>query len=309
MGRTGSSEVLFGVAAATVVIGLGYGAVSDWRTREVSDHLWLVLALVGSALAVAGAWGSGVLPTLLYLAMALLVLEHLLPWDVAVERIHPQLPGALEAIAYVGVLAWLTWVGLTYGVGASGLPIGVIAVYASVLLARTLFELGLLYGGADAKALMVTGLLVPVAATPLLPIPMAAQLPLAVFPFALTLLMNAAVLSILVPLGLGVRNLARGDFEFPRGFTGYRLDVRELPRHFVWLKDPTFARDRTDEEREVETTAEDVALRRRQRDQLLAKGVARVWVTPQLPFIILLAAGAVSGLLAGNLLYDVLSLL
>ena len=310
MGPTASSgELLFWLGAAAVSIGLGYGAVSDWRTREVSDLLWFVLALVGTALVLVGSWTSGLVPFLLYLMVAGLVIEHLLPWDVAVERVSESLPGVIEVVAYVLVLVVLIWSWLSFGVGAAGLPVGVLAVYAGVLLARTLFELGLLYGGADAKALMVTGLILPIAATPLLPVPAAALPPLALFPFSLTLLMNAALLSIAVPLGLALRNLVKGEFEFPRGFTGYVLPVRELPRRFVWLKDPTFGRDLTDEEQEVETTEEDIALRTRQRDALLAKGVDRVWVTPQLPFVILLTAGAISGILAGNLLYDLLALL
>ena len=309
MGRTGTSDVLFWIGAATVVAGLGYGAYADWRSREVSDRLWLLLGVVGCALGLGGGWPIGLVPFLLYLVVAALVLEHLLPWDVAVERVHPDLPGAIEILAYVAVLVLLLAMGLSLGVGETGLPIGVEAVYTSVLLARGLFEFGLLYGGADAKALMVTGLLVPIAAHPLLPVPSSALAPLAVLPFALTLLMNAALLAVAVPVGLALRNLAAGEFEFPRGFTGYRLDVHELPRRFVWLKDPTFSRELSREELEVETTEEDLALRRRQRDELLARGVRRVWDTPQLPFIILLAAGAVAGFVFGNLIYDLFALL
>jgi prepilin signal peptidase PulO-like enzyme (type II secretory pathway) len=37
--------------------------------------------------------------------------------------------------------------------------------------------------------------------------------------------------------------------------------------------------------------------------------VSRVWVTPQLPFLVLMAAGTFTGLLAGNLLLDLFSAL
>jgi preflagellin peptidase FlaK len=292
-----------------LVAGLLYGSYSDWRTREVSDRLWQAMAVVGTIVVVALAFPDGPRSVGLYLLAGGLVLEHLLPWDELVERWHPSLPGVIEIVVYAGLLVILLSVGLTSGIGPADLPIGVVAIYVTVILSRVLFEVGLLYGGADAKALMVAGLLVPTLASPLLSIPASAAAPLAVFPFSLTLLMNAALLALAVPLSLAARNIRRGDFEFPLAFTSLRIDVEELPRRFVWLRDPTFHHPESEEEREVETTEEDIRLRKRQRDELVAQGIQRVWVTPQLPFVILLAAGGVSGLIAGNLIYDLFALL
>jgi hypothetical protein len=307
--ETKFDDLVYLAEAVALTAGLGYAAYADWRSREVSDRLWLLMALVGSFLAILGATPNGVRSMLLFALVAALVLEHLVPWDVPVEKLHPDLPGILELVVYVGVLLVLLAVGWAPGIGPEGLPLGVIAVYVTVLLARGLFEVGLLYGGADAKALMVAGLLIPIGSTTLVSLPLSASAPLAVFPFSLTVLMNSALFAIVVPLWLLVRNVRRGEFELGRGFTGFRIDVEELPHHFVWIRDPTFPSSLTDEEKEVETAEEDQSLRERQRSELRAAGVARIWVTPQIPFVILLAAGAIAGLLLGNLLYDLFAVL
>jgi len=273
--------------------------------REVDDLVWLVAALVGSALGFVAFAGLGVVPVLSWALVSGLVLEHLVPWDVRVERVSESLPGAVELVLYLGIGLGLLGLALSAGVGSSGIPLEAIAVYASVLLARALFELGVLYGGADAKAIMVAGILVPLDAAPVFHVPFAASTFLAIYPFTLTLLVNAALLAVVVPVGLAVRNALRGRFEFPRAFTGYQIPVAELPRRFVWLRDPTFRPG--GEEDEADTAEEDQTLRERQARELAAQGIREVWVTPQLPFVVFLAAGAVAGLLAGNLLFDLLA--
>jgi preflagellin peptidase FlaK len=305
----GIAEVAQGAAIGALWVGLGIAAYRDWVAREVSDALWILLALVGGAAAftVLAASGVGPLGELLWIVLGLFVIEHLLPWDEALARRWESLPGVLEVILYLGLGAALAGLAIRDGVGPSGVPVAVLAGYLGVVFARALFEIGLLYGGADAKALMVAGFVVPIFASPWIPLPAAATTLLAFYPFAVTLLMDAAVFSITIPLGLALRNVARGEFEFPRAFIGYRLDVVDLADRFVWLRDPTFQRGARDEE--AETSADDRALRVRQRDELLARGIRRVWVTPQLPYVVFLALGAVAGIVAGNLIFDLAALL
>ncbi|HEV2316272.1 MAG TPA: prepilin peptidase [Thermoplasmata archaeon] len=290
--------------AGILVAGLAYAAWTDWRTREVPDSVWQAMAVLG---AVVGpfALGTASLPALaLWVVVAAFVLQHLFPWDRRWVDSDSPLPGYLELGAYVGTFALLALGGWRYGIGPGGLPIAVIAVFVTVLLARALFEVGVLYGGADAKALMVAGLLVPLFPNPLLRISTSASQVLGVYPFSLDLLMDAALLAIAIPLALAVYNARRGDFEFPRAFTSYRIPVDRLPDSFVWLRDPLT----NDDVEEAPTSEEDRVLRERQRDRLKAEGATEVWVTPQLPFVVLLWGGAVVALLAGNLLFDLLAL-
>lgn len=281
----------------------GYAAYSDWRTREVREEVWLAGGVVGAVIGAVALAGDGLLALGLWALVALFVLQHLVPWDEWVERVSEDLPGYLELAAYIGVGLILVAAGWTYGVTASGLPVAVIAVYVTALAGRALFETRLLYGGADAKAVIVAGLILPLDATPLAHLPAAATGLLAFYPFSLTLLIDGALFGLAVPIALVARNLAKGTFEFPRGFTGLRIPVDELPHRFVWLRDPTFAA----EEEDVDSTEEDVALRTRQAAELRAKGVREVWVTPQVPYVVLLAAGALAGILFGNLLFDLLA--
>jgi hypothetical protein len=300
------SQVASQVGAVVLLAGLAVAAYADWRYREVSDTLWIVLAIAGLGVGAVAVAPSGALSVGLWLVVAAFVLEHMVPWDEHLGRVE-WVPGVVEMGLYAGVGVLLLLVGLKDGFGGSGVPSAAVAVYVSVLFGRGLFEARVLYGGADAKALMVAALLVPLYAHPLLPLPSNATMALGVFPFAFTLLLNAAVIAIAVPIVLVVRNLINGELEGLGSFTGFRIDVQELPDRFVWIRDPTFHAD--PEEEEVETSEDDKRLRERQRDRLIADGVHRVWVTPQIPFVVLMAVGAFVGILAGSLAFDLFSVL
>ena len=209
----------------------------------------------------------------------------------------------IEGVAYLAIILIVAIAAVRVGVGPTQVPIPVLALLLTVLFARGLFELGVLYGGADAKALMIAGVLVPIFSNPLLLQTPAVSALLTVLPYSVNLLVDAALLSIVIPIGIGIRNIARGEFRFPRGFSGYTIAVRDLPDRFVWLKDPMSAESR--EEALTETAEEDRLERVRAAQELEAKGVERVWVTPQIPFLVLMAVGAVAALLAGNLVLDI----
>ena len=170
-------------------------------TREVSDLLWQGMSVAGAILGGLAIASDGTLALWLWVVVVAFVFEHLLPWDVLVERRADWLPAVIEIAAYVAVGALLTYAGLEYGLGASGLPIEVLAVFVTVVFARGLFEAGLLYGGADAKAMIAAGILIPVLSTAWLPLPSTASTILSIYPFPLTMLMNAALAAVVVPVG------------------------------------------------------------------------------------------------------------
>lgn len=293
------------VGLLALLAGLGYASWTDWRVREVSDVLWVGLVLVGTAVGVYAIAGTGWLPTLLWLAVSLLVLEHVVPWDAWVERLSPSLPGVIELVAYLGVGGAVFGEAFRAGVGPAAVPVPVIAVFVCVLAARGLFELGVLYGGADAKAMMVAALLVPIDAAPLVGIPANAASLLTIYPFAINMLLNGALLAVAVPVAIAVHNLKRHEFVFPKGFVNYRIDVEALPGSFVWVKDPALPDEEAEEE--PETTEDDRRLRERQAERLRAAGVGRVWVSPQLPFVVFLWFGAILTAIVGSLLFDLLA--
>ncbi len=299
----GPVTLAFGVLL--LVGGFAYAAAADLKNREVSDVLWQVLGLAGFAVGLTAVAPGGALPVLLWCAVAALTLEHMFGWDSYLGRWSDS-ANLVELAAYVAVVAFVLIALDRVGLGASGVPVAVLALLVSVVFARGLFEAGVLYGGADAKALMIAGLLVPMFPTPwvvgssgtVLSVP-------AILPFPVDLLMNAALISVVIPIGIAVRNVLRGEFSLARGFTGYSLGVKELPDRFVWVRDrslPSLA----EREAAVETSAEDRRLRVELARELSQRGVRRVWVSPQLPFLVLMALGAVAALLAGNLVIDLL---
>jgi archaeal preflagellin peptidase FlaK len=300
-----ATTTLFTFRVAVLLAGLGFAAYQDLRVREVGDGVWQGMGLVGALVGFIEFWGNP-LAIVLWALVSLWALEHLFAWDAPLERYSERVPGLVELAVYLGVLAAIIGSAVRFGVGGTGVPIAIIGVAGAILLARGLFEVGVLYGGADAKALMIAGLLLPIDAMPLWSPPIAAAL-LAYYPFAITVLIDAALFAIAVPVAIAIRNLSAHEFTFPRGFTGYKIPVAELPHRYVWIKDPMFSGSSSEDEPEPQTTEEDRALRQRQADELAKKGVERVWVTPQLPFILWILAGTVAALAVGNLLFDLIT--
>lgn len=296
-------SLLLDLSAGVLIAGLGIAAVLDLRAREVPDHLWVGLAIVGSVLGALGIAPEGWIPLLLWLLASGFVLEHLVPWDAAFGGTARA--DWVELVAYIVVLGIVGISVVRIGLGSSEVPVGVVAVVVSVLFARALFEAGVLFGGADAKAVMVAGLMVPLFPTSVLAIPAAVQPVTSVLPFAVDLLVDAALLSVAAPLALAVLNASRGEFHLRGGFTTCTIRVADLPKRWVWVRDPSFPVDRAEEEA-IETSAEDRRWRERTAVELSKRGVQRVRVGPQLPFVVFLFLGAIFAVVAGNLVLDLL---
>ncbi len=296
-------------SVALLLLALGIAAVSDLKRREVDDLLWQVVAVVGVLLGAVAVAPGGAVPLLAWLLVGGLLLQHLVAWD---ERLPERLAGAALLLELAGYAVVLVLVGVLVaqdGIGPSGVPWAAIATLVTIVVARLLYELGILYGFADAKALMVIGLLVPTFAAPWLGTPAGSLAVLGWMPFAITALTDAAVLSVAIPIYLAVRNAARGDFRWDRAFTCYRLATSELPQRFVWVKDPELPPEIQEAVDDAETSADDAAARARAADHLLARGVGSIWVSPQVPYVILLALGTVAALLTGNLVLDLRAIL
>jgi hypothetical protein len=290
----------FSYAALGVLLaGFVPAAYLDVRDREVDDRLWLAVALLGGGLQAVVIGSGGALPLALWLVVLAFVIQHLVPWDEAFGEERQGIAAAIELATYIGVGALLFGLAYREGVGSSSVPAAVLAAYVSVLLARALFEANLLYGGADAKAVMVVGAAVPFLTTVLVAPHGSAAGVLSFYPFALTVLMNGALASVVIPIALFVRNARMKAWNGLRTFTSYPLDVEKLPDRYVWVTDPTFRRDD-----DAETSDDDRKIRERIRDELRAQGVRMVWVTPQVPFVVLLLLGVVLGMLFGNVLAD-----
>lgn len=175
-----------------------------------------------------------------------------------------------------------------------GIRYGMSAVLAG--LAYALWRLHL-FGGADAKALMVLALLAPW--------PPAGR-PDALQP-ALDALANGALAMLLVPVAFLAANVVRGHLVFPAALLGTPRALDRARRSHVWpmqVVDPAsrgglrwryWQRIGGDLDREYAA--------------LEQAGVARVWVTPKVPFLVPVAAGWAVAWWHGNALLGVARLL
>jgi preflagellin peptidase FlaK len=308
-------------AVARFVIGVGFLGVAaflDVRTRRVRDPLWIAMGTMGLALlAVELAWTNGVMNDWLLLGSAAILFyavffgRPLLDED----RIHLRpFRILILAAAAIGFLAALIIPVLvsTGGAGGNG-ELARIARLASmpimILLYQGFYQLGLLRGGADAKAMMALTLLVPAypdaSPYPLLTMqPNVLQAMQVFFPYSLVVLVNAAILFLAVPLAYLILNAIRGDLDFPQALFGTRAPIDRLPPH-VWLMERVdrhgervavlFPAHREDESGEVA--------------KLKAAGATRVWVQPKVPFLVPLFIGFLLAFFAGNLMLAFLTAL
>lgn len=291
-----SIEFLPFLPAALLVGALGVAGYHDLKTREVPDMVWLVMGLVGTAIFLAFEYGRPWPALALDAVGALFAIQHVIPWDRALGEDH-ALTGVLEGGIYLAVSVLAV---TTYFLYPAIVTPAFLAIVITVLTARGLFEARLLYGGADAKALMVSAVVLPFWPTPLLaPYPSSVSMtPLPWLPFPLSMLIDGTLLTLAVPVWVLAKNLSAGYASFPESITLYEIPTSELPNRFVWLRRPPLGDDE-----DVETAEADLELRRSQAQVLTERGIDRVWVTPQLPMVLALALGAGMSLLVGNLLF------
>jgi preflagellin peptidase FlaK len=217
----------------------------------------------------------------------------------------------VAAVLNVGAIA-ICLVQLIKGAGpsdAAGLRhLQLLAVPLMMLLAYGLYRTQLLSGGADAKAFLSLAVLVPFYPAPLfdpLGIP---SIFMVICPFVLAVFFSAAFFTLLHPLGLLFYNLARGDAGRLM-FFAYRLPLEEArTKKFIWLSESV--EDGKREFHYFRFRDQTGKWKRRQLDILEKAGEKKVWVQPQIPFMVQLAAGFIFTYLLGNIiLYGIVRLI
>jgi len=294
------------LAAARAAIGVGALLVAarfDVRTRRVPDPLWLALGTAGLLLLTYEILGSAtdleriaLVPAAAVLFYAVFFGETLL--DESGLHLRPlRLAGfGLAAALIVGSSV------VAFRDGDSTGYASLLAVPAMILIYQGFYQVGLIHGGADAKAMIALTLLVPTypsaAPFPLLTLDPRIDAPMRLsFPFSLVVFVDAAILYLVVPLAFLVLNALRGDLRLPQALFGYRASLDAVPKN-TWLME------------RIDETGQHVLvlLPRRGRDptvelqRLRDAGHRRAWVQPKIPFMVPLAAGFAVAFFLGNLL-------
>ncbi len=303
-----------GFAVTRLVIGVGFllvAAVADLRTRRVPDPLWIGLGSIGLVvLAVeliqdqieADAWA--LLGSAGLLFFAIFYGNPLFDED----GFHAR---PFRLLLFLAAAVLFVYPAVQHSASGASLSQGLLELHsmpAMILVYQLFYRVRILHGGADAKALIALGLLVPtypdMAPFPFMTLdPRVETFWRVTFPFSLVVWVDAAVLFLAVPLGLLLLNAARGDRAFPQALLGYRARLDPFPPH-AWLMEKVSARG--DHvlvlfPKRGGNPAQDL-------ERLRAAGIDRAWVTPQIPFMVPLCGGFLLAFFVGNVLLGFLRL-
>jgi preflagellin peptidase FlaK len=171
------------------------------------------------------------------------------------------------------------------------IPIMIGLVYA-------FFQMRLIFGGADAKALMAIAILTPLE-------PSISQFPLwsgSFMPFSWSIFSNSIIIFLFIPISLLIFNLAKRDIQFPFVFLGYKLDIKTARKKFVWPLERL-----VDGKRKFVTMPNSFEVDE-EYDLFEKNGISKVWVTPKIPFMIPLFIGFIAAFIIGDILFFLINL-
>ncbi len=286
-------RVVFGMAFLCIA------SYTDLKTRRVRNEVWMLMGLTGGVFLLLQlfldkkSWEFYLIFIPVAILFSSMFIEHEPLYDGGKKTFNFKFFG----LYLIGILV------IAYQIFALSehtyfyklLVIPILIVFFFVL-----YQLRILHGGADAKAMMAIAILVPFYpyffSFPLLqlsPERVASAMEL-FFPFAFLVLMNSVIFIVWVFLAFLIYNSAKGDLGFPEMLLGYKMDIRDVEKKFVWPM-----------ERVVKGERVMVFFPKRNDEESLEKlkklGVKRIWVTPKIPFILFLTVGFILSAFIGNI--------
>ena len=300
------------LAATRLAIGAGIlllAAISDVRTRRVADPLWVALGSIG--LFVLGIQLLRVQAEISSWALlgSAAILFYTIFYGAPLfdeDGFHPR---PVRLLSFLAAGALFVFPAAAHSASGTGIPQNLLELYSMpvmIVVYQGFYRARILHGGADTKALIALGLLVPTYPD-VSPLPFVTADPRlegfwhVAFPFSLVMWVDAAVLFLAVPLALLVWNAIRRDLALPQALLGYRARLDPLPPK-TWLMEKI--NDRGDHvlvlfpKRGKDSTGDIARLR--------AAGIDRAWVTPQIPFMVPLLGGFLLAFFVGNILLGLL---
>jgi preflagellin peptidase FlaK len=163
-----------------------------------------------------------------------------------------------------------------------------------IMFIYLLFQLRLVFGGADAKALMALAILLPIQ-------PIIYSLPLRppqviALPGSWILFSNSVILFLFIPISLFLYNIFKRNIAFPQSFLGYKMAVVEAQKKFVWpLEKIRNGKQVFSYRPSTFDTTEELRLLKKHK-------IKTIWVTPKIPFMIPLLAGFIATFILGDIL-------
>ena len=169
-----------------------------------------------------------------------------------------------------------------------------------IALMYAFFQMRLLFGGADAKALMALAILIPIQ-------PIMWTFPLLRHDFSLPgswiIFANATILFLFIPISLLLYNLIKRNIKFPHCLLGYVITVEKAKQTFVWPMEKI-----KDGKRKLVYMPKNFDV-----DEELVEfeklGITEIWVTPKIPFMIPLLAGFLAAFFLGDILLQIVQVI
>ena len=161
-----------------------------------------------------------------------------------------------------------------------------------------LFQMRLIFGGADAKALMAIAILVPLE-------PTISQFPLwngSLMPSSWYIFSNSVIIFLLFPLSLLIFNLAKRNISFPYCLLGYKMSIKKARKKFVWPLEKI-----VNGKRKFVYMPKDFDVEE-ELNEFEKNNITDIWVTPKIPFMIPLLAGFICAFIIGDIMYYLMSL-
>lgn len=158
------------------------------------------------------------------------------------------------------------------------------------------FQLRLIFGGADAKALMAIAILAPLE-------PSIEQFPIwkgSVMPFSWSIFSNSIIIFLFIPLSFLIFNIAKRNIQFPYVLLGYKMDIQKAREKFVWPLEKIVDGKRKFAYMPKDFDTED------EYEEFEKNDIEEVWVTPKIPFMIPLLIGFIFAFIFGDILFHII---
>ena len=284
------------------IIFLGYASCTDLKTRKVDDKVWIIMGFIGFLILIGQFCSENRNPVyyITFIPIMLLFLSFFLETSEKTELRKGKINKRIWVGLCCGGIA--VFICLLYKLWGDFFFLHLLTIPLIMLFAFLLYNLRLLFGGADAKALITIALLTPFypAWTPFL----GYFIVKGAWPFPLIVLTNAVVLSLIIPIIFLFYNTARKDFHFPLSFLGYKMDIDSIWKKFVWplekVKNGKIVK--VFFPKKDENVEEDVR-------KLKEMGAKRIWVTSKIPFMLPLFAGFITSFLVGDIMFRIVRMI
>lgn len=161
-----------------------------------------------------------------------------------------------------------------------------------------LFQMRLLFGGADAKAIMAITILLPLQPN-IYDLPIWGQ---SFMPASWTVFVNSLIIFLFIPIFLLTYNLTQRNIKLPHALLGYKMKLQKAKEKFVWPLE------------KIQDGKTKLIIRPKESDNkeeyfgFEKLGIIEIWVTPKIPFMIPLLLGFISTFIFGDILYTLMNL-